>query len=208
MFCPGCGKEVSGGDAFCRSCGHSLSSQKLASTESVEPARPRPLEELLRAYTVRAHTEGTMWMKLRLWWYHQFNPKKMPRDVREYTIHRYIKVVVEGAKTPEEKVEASTMILDRALALQTDPLSFELTNDLVKIGWGLIEDLPLAECACCGLHPFVHEAVKIDDKFYHKDRSMCSVRNLFLTYEALKEIRNRAETLIAHEAKAVAAKKR
>ena len=107
-------------------------------------------------------------MKLRAWRYSRFNPENMPRDVREYTIRRYMKVVVEGAKTPEEKRKVSTMILEGALGLETDQINPELREELLKIGWGLIEDLPTARCAYCGLALFVYEAVKIEDKLYHK----------------------------------------
>jgi hypothetical protein len=37
MFCPKCGKQVDESDAFCRSCGHTLSKEKPAST-GVAPA--------------------------------------------------------------------------------------------------------------------------------------------------------------------------
>jgi hypothetical protein len=46
-----------------------------------------------------------MWLQVRSWWYAKGygDSEKMPRDVREYIIRRYMKPAMDRLKTQEEK---------------------------------------------------------------------------------------------------------
>jgi len=119
MFCPGCGKEVSAADAFCRTCGHSLSSQKLASRETDEQRKATfspPLEayETLRKVICERPP-------LNLWRPEQgLLPNDIPDDlesdfelaVRAYQLFTYLDLVKEKFGLPvSETSKANILIL-------------------------------------------------------------------------------------------------
>jgi hypothetical protein len=107
-----------------------------------------------------------MWMKLRAWWYLRGKPENIPRDVREYTIRRYLKIVAQGQKTPEAKQKLSTQLMAGALGLEPDQISSELRDEMVAASMNLLGEIPLHHCTNCDRPVFQHEAVKIEDKFY------------------------------------------
>ena len=109
-----------------------------------------------------------MWMKFRAWWYLRGKPEDIPRDVREYTIRRYLKVVVEGSKTLEEKRKLSTDLVAAALSLRADQIGHELRDELIATSFRVLDGVPLGKCAKCTLAVFIHEAIKIEDKIYCK----------------------------------------
>jgi hypothetical protein len=81
-----------------------------------------------------------MWLKIRAWWYCVGKEKEdMPRDVREYIIRRYMKSAKDALKTPEEKREFVTKLMEGALGLERDQISDDLRDELIKTAFELTD---------------------------------------------------------------------
>ena len=83
-----------------------------------------------------------MWLQLRAWWYTRGKEKSMPRDVREYVIRRHMKAAIEGLKTPREREEFISRMMEGALGLDNDQISDELRDELIRTAFELVGDKP------------------------------------------------------------------
>jgi len=116
-----------------------------------------------------------MWTRVRAWWYLRGKPEDIPRDVREYIMRRYLPVLIEGARSPEQKVELSVDVMTAALSLEADEISSESRDKLIEIGMKLLDGL-VGDCAQCGHVGYIHEMVKVEDKLYCKRHGLATQR--------------------------------
>ena len=75
-----------------------------------------------------------MWLELRGWWYAKgFGDKdRMPRDVREYIIRRYMIPALAMQKTEKARAEFLDRALFGVLALGPDEISPQLRDEVIK----------------------------------------------------------------------------
>jgi len=75
--------------------------------------------------------------------------------------------------SPEEQSEIATQELSAILNSEPGELSLELMGDLVTDAVNRLGQIPSEHCAECKAPVFVHEAIKIDGRFYC---TMCAGR--------------------------------
>ena len=121
---------------------------------------------------------SSLWLRLRVWWYLRNKPDDMPKDVREYIVRRYMKDVIQNARTPEEKQKLSAVLLTGGIGLEEEQMSMELKDEMVRVAFKLLDDVPRAACADCQRSVFVHEAITIDGKLYCSSCGASSSRAL------------------------------
>ena len=111
-----------------------------------------------------------MLISVRAWWWARVrsNAEEMPREVREYIIRRHLKVVVNEAKTLEEKRELSTSLMSSALTLAEDQISPQLRDELIAASSRLLDGVQLGKCATCEAALFVHEGITVENATYCK----------------------------------------
>jgi hypothetical protein len=80
-----------------------------------------------------------MFLALRGWWYAKGFGKaeRMPRDVREYIIRRFLKVAVQPHRTPEEKRSFAAHLLKGAYGPDADKISPELLDETIRVAFEL-----------------------------------------------------------------------
>jgi len=103
-----------------------------------------------------------MWMRIRAWWYGKGfgNADRMPRDVREYILRRFLTYAVEPSRTPEERRSFVTTLWTRAMGPDADKISPELVDEMIKVAFELTDGpptpLPLPPSAAAPSDPPKH----------------------------------------------------
>jgi len=89
---------------------------------------------LIVDFATRVSYYRRMWLELRGWWYAKGFGKsdKMPRDVREYIIRRYMKAAIAMQKTDQEREKLAGTMLQGVLGLGPDEISPELRDEVIK----------------------------------------------------------------------------
>src|SRR6202034_2736627 len=84
--------------------------------------------------TRRIYYHCPMLLALRAWWYARGFGKaeRMPRDVREYTIRRYMLPALAAQKTEEDRQKFAAWMVRTVLDLPTDQISEELRDEVIR----------------------------------------------------------------------------
>ena len=101
-------------------------------------------------------------MAIRAWWYTRGDPKRIPLDVREYIIRRYIRTMSEANLTLQQKSKFSENLYMGIVGLDARQLSNELRNEMAALSSNLLGQIPLDHCVHCKRPVFIHESVKTE----------------------------------------------